>query len=296
VLKNSVKNVYKLFEPEIQLPLIFDSPHSGRIYPKDFNYSCEFEDLVRAEDNYVDDLFLCAPEYGGTLLCSLFPRTYIDVNRARNDLDLEVLDGTWPHHVVSSHRAQAGIGLIRRLIKPGTPVYNRRLSTEETAARIRKYYDPYHQTLKELIDNAHYKFGEVWHINCHSMPYDSVIPSPKKGRQMVADNKNPDFVIGDRDGTSSDPDFSHSLKDFLSDLGYKVTINKPYKGVELVKRYSNPEKKRHSIQIEINKALYWDEEKLKKNSGYGETKITIEKMIEFCANYAQSSLTNIAAD
>ena len=38
--------------------------------------------------------------------------------------------------------------------------------------------------------------------------------------------------------------------------------NHPYKGVELVRRYSNPAEHRHSIQLEINRRLYMDEHTL----------------------------------
>jgi N-formylglutamate deformylase len=41
-----------------------------------------------------------------------------------------------------------------------------------------------------------------------------------------------------------------------------VEYNHPYKGVELVRRYSNPAQHRHSIQLEINRKLYMDESTL----------------------------------
>jgi len=277
------------------LPLVFDSPHSGRIYPDDFDYACEFEDLEKAEDNYVDDLFLPAPEHGGTLLCALFPRTYIDPNRAQDDFDPELLDGELPYPITASPRARAGVGLIRRIIKPDTPIYSRKLNFHEVGQRIEKYYKPYHIALEKLLDDSYNKFGSVWHINCHSMPSKNAISKYARDVYPDAPDKLPDFIIGDRDGTSCDPEFSNAIQGFLKDLGYKVTINNPYKGVELVRRYSNPDAGRHSVQIEINKALYWDEDSAKKSKKYNGLKIDAEKLIEFCAGYAQNKLGNIDA-
>ena len=39
------------------IPLIVDSPHSGVIYPSDFNHQAEFSKLRQAEDSYVDELY-----------------------------------------------------------------------------------------------------------------------------------------------------------------------------------------------------------------------------------------------
>ena len=169
-----MKNVLSILKPDSPLPLIFDSPHSGTIYPDDFHYACDFSELVQAEDKYVDELFSCVTNYGGTLLLAEFPRSYIDVNRSADDIDVDLFEGHWPDKLYGpidpTSRSDAGIGLIRRLVKPGIPVYDRYLSPEEIHARVQTYYKPYHEKLEELIESAHYNFGEVWHINCHSMP------------------------------------------------------------------------------------------------------------------------------
>jgi N-formylglutamate amidohydrolase len=106
----------------------------------------------------------------------------------------------------------------------------------------------------------------------------------------------PDFVLGDRDGTSCDLDFTYALRDFLKGLGYRVALNNPYKGVELVRLHGRPKDGYNSLQIEINKALYWNEHRSKRNKNYNELKSDIDKLIEFCASYAAGSLTAIAAD
>ena len=103
-------------------------------------------------------------------------------------------------------------------------------------------------------------------------------------------------MIGDRDGSTADLHFRHSIADFLKSLGHIVSINDPFKGVELVRRYSNPTRGRHSIQIEINKALYMNEETGEKNKNYNALKADIEKLCAFIADYARANLVQKAAD
>jgi N-formylglutamate amidohydrolase len=293
-MNTEIKNIYGIIQPKNRpLPLIFDSPHSGRIYPEDFKFACSFEELQKAEDNYVDDLFDHTPLYGAHLLKAYFPRTYIDVNRCEYDIDENVLSDKWPHTIKPTQRSHAGIGLIRRILKPGIPVYNRTLSIEEVLNRIDTYYRPYHESLKALLDQAHYDFGSVWHINCHSMP-SGKFSAVRSGLSIFS--HEPDFVLGNRDGTTSSIDFTRETREFLRSLGYRVAINNPYRGVELIRKYSSPAEGRHSLQIEINKALYWDEKHSSKNKNYEQLKKDLEKLTQFFAGYVKNNLIDLAAD
>ena len=84
-------------EPQTEeVPLVFDSPHSGSDYPEDFRFCCPLDLLRTAEDSYVDELYAAAPELGATLIGALFPRSYVDPNRASDDLDPALFDAPWP--------------------------------------------------------------------------------------------------------------------------------------------------------------------------------------------------------
>lgn len=292
---SKISGVYELQQPEQSLPVIFDSPHSGTIYPKDFNYACDFKDLQRAEDAYVNELFSAAPDHGASFLHAFFPRSYLDVNRAADDIDEELLSEPWPETaepINPTNRSHAGIGLIRRLVKPGVPVYGEKLSPADIQNRIEKYYTPYHEALENLIKTAHYNFGQSYHINCHSMP--SAVS--KNSFTRINPFQSPDFVLGDRNGTSCDLTFTHALRDFLKSKGYKVAINDPYKGVELVERYSAPATGRHSIQIEICRSLYMNEITCQKSKNFNKLQSDITDLISFISDYAKSNLTDLAAD
>lgn len=282
--KNHVVQVYRIERAAPSapaVPVIYDSPHSGRLYPEDFDYECDTGLMTRAEDNHVDDLLSGCTDLGIPLLCAEFPRTYIDLNRATDDIEpQQICDNNDLLICNPSDKGQAGIGLIRRDIKPGIPVYRTRPTATEIKRRIEAYYDPYHQALSGLIDETARTHGYLWHINWHSMPsLGSVTPLPRLGRPQR--RGQPDFVLGDRHGTTCWPVYTNKIKMFLSDLGYVVDINDPYKGAEIVRRHSNPLQGLFSLQIEINKGLYWDERKMKKNSYFSLLKDDLQKLSSF---------------
>jgi N-formylglutamate deformylase len=264
-----------------EVPLVFDSPHSGSEYPEDFRFCCSIDVLRTAEDAYVDELYAAAPELGATLIGAVFPRSYLDPNRAADDLDTMHIDGTWPSPLSPSHRTRAGLGLVRRVARPGIPIYDRKLTAAEVMARVDRCHTPYHHVLAEACDRVHRKFGTVWHVNCHSMPSQR---SGKKGGRC------PDFVLGDRDGTTCAPEFTDFVAGVLRGRGYTVRINEVYKGVEIVKRQGRPAANRHSLQIEVDRALYMDQKTLEKTRGFGRLRADITFMIEALKGFASARL------
>jgi len=251
------------------VPVVFDSPHSGAHYPEDFRHCMSEQGLRRLEDAFVDELFDDAPDVGVSFLRALFPRSYIDPNRAPDDIDVAMLDGEWPHEANPGPKSESGIGLIFRLAAEG-PVYDRKLAVHEICNRLDRYYWPYHRTLQDLLDVTWKRFGTVLHVNCHSMKSVSTGSMPE-GRGA----RRADFVLGDRDGTACAPGLTEQVHGHLSAAGYTVAVNAPYKGMELVRRYSDPNRGRHSLQIEVNRALYMDEHRVRKSEGFNALKGTL---------------------
>jgi len=268
------------------VPLLLDSPHSGTRYPADFNFVCPFPLLRQAEDTYVDELFCMAPDLGATYLCALFPRSYIDANRAPDDIDPSMLDGEWPAPTVPSAKSLAGMGLVRHLCRPGVPMYDGRLPVSVVQDRLENYWRPYHDLLADSLDALHARFGVVYHVNCHSMP--SFVIGP--------DRQSPDFVVGDRDGSTSDPVFTRLIVATLRDMGYKVRVNDPYKGVELVRRYSCPGRGRHAVQLEIDRRLYMDEETLEIHDGFHELRANLNILMQRLRDFAAEQTVRLAAE
>ena len=245
------------------MPLVLDSPHSGNRFPADFDAAVSEAELREGEDCYVDELYAGGPEMGVPLLAALWPRTYLDPNRHAGDVDLDLIDGTWPAEYRPSGKAKVGKALVWRTLEDGRPIYAKRLVPEVVLRRIENFHAPYHEGIRALLDETRARFGRVYHINCHSM-------RAVAGKQAEdgEGSVRADFVLGDRDGTSCEPRFTEFVRATLSGMGYGVKVNDPYKGVELVRAYSDPKAGRHSLQIEINKRLYMDEATLKKSAGF----------------------------
>lgn len=260
-------------------PLVLDSPHSGVAYPADFRHSCELAVLRQAEDTHVEKLYDFAPGLGVAWVEALFPRSYIDVNRNTTEFDVTLLEDDWSDAVETDPAAlskvRLGKGLVWRMTDEGTPIYDRKLSAAEVRARIDRCWQPYHAAVAEAIARAHARHGYSIHLNCHSMP--AVASAYSTDFPGLA---HADFVIGDRDGTTASPALSQRLCDLLRGFGYEVSYNHPYKGVELVRRYGDPARNRHSIQVEINRKLYMDEATLQPHEGFARLRSDLQRMVQ----------------
>lgn len=259
-----MSSIFGIYGPRLAaFPLILDSPHSGRAFPDDFGAAVSEAELREGEDCFVDELYAGGPEMGVPLLAALWPRTYLDPNRHAGDVDLELLQGSWPGEYRPSGKAKVGKALIWRTLEDGRPIYAGRLAVDLVFRRIQVFHVPYHSALQRLLSETHSKYGRVYHINCHSM-------RAVAGKQSDdgEGSARADFVLGDRDSTSCDPAFTEFVRVTLAAMGYQVKVNDPYKGVELVRAYSDPKRGRHSLQIEINKRLYMDEASLRKTAGF----------------------------
>ena len=280
-----MKDVIRIHGPDAQdarIPLVLDSPHSGSRFPSDFDAIVSEFDLRDGEDCFVDELYLPATEFGIPLLAAQTPRTYVDPNRHAGDIDLELIEGDWPHEFMPSGKARFGKALIWRTLDDGRAIYGRKLTVDEVVGRIERCHAPYHRELAGLLDRAHARFGVVYHLNCHSMK--SVAGLMGEGG---AGSVRADFVLGDRDGTSCDPEFTEFVRAALASMDYEVRVNEPYKGVELVRAYSSPDRARHSLQVEINKRLYMDEPTRSREPGFEKLQRDLVTMVEAISDYVR---------
>lgn len=266
------------------VPMVFDSPHSGTWCPPDMQAAASENEIMSSCDALVDELWAGVATAGGVLVAARFHRVYVDVNRDRRDIDQELLAEPWRGAVSPTEKTRAGMGLIRRLALPGVPMYARKLSLVEVEHRLDHYYDSYHAVLASVCDRAYARFGRVWHVNCHSMK--------SIGNAMNADNgqSRPDMVVSDRHGTSADPQFTRWVAGALREFGYHVTVNAPYIGGDIVRKYGNPHSGWNSIQIEINRRLYMDEETLEKTHGFSSLQDNLNTFISYLVMYIRAQL------
>lgn len=243
-------------------PFVFCSPHSGRIYPRRFLDSSRLDPMTlrRSEDCFVDELFARPASHGATLIAARFPRAYLDPNREPFELDPELFVDVLPDWAnARSIRVAGGLGTIARIVADGEEIYGEPLALSDALKRIELLHRPFHEALRSLLDQARRRFGYAILVDCHSMPSAHV---------AQAASPRPDFVIGDRFGTSCDLRLTRFLRSAIAALGYDVQLNRPYAGGFITEHYGRPLRGLHAVQIEINRGLYMDERTLTKTGGF----------------------------
>lgn len=263
----------------LETPVIFASPHSGRIYPNDLLRASKLsrETLRQSEDCYVDLLFANVPRYGAPLLKALFPRAYVDVNRKADELDPRMFTndgkgGSMRHADSQSSRVLAGLGVVPRIVADGKNIYAKRLPADDARNRLAACYQPYHTALRQLVDQARAAFGVAIIIDCHSMP--SIGGAPLRAGEPPID-----FVLGDRFGVSSAPGLPILMESFLARKGFNVVRNAPYAGGYVATAYGRPARGVHVLQLEINRALYLDEERFTRTDNFDPLRQTLEELV-----------------
>ena len=242
--------------------VVFNSPHSGNVYPREFVAAARLDlaALRRSEDAFVDELFIGVVTRGYPLMRAHFPRCYVDVNREPYELDPRMFDGRLPSFAnTRSMRVAGGLGTVARVVGDAQEIYDQRIPVDDALRRIEALYKPYHRALRRLVTRVHRNFGTVVLVDCHSMP------SAGGSRD---DRPRADFVLGDRYGTSCSPHITDVVETMLAELGYSVSRNKPYAGGFITEHYGNPPAGVHTIQLEINRSLYMDERHYERSTNF----------------------------
>jgi N-formylglutamate amidohydrolase len=256
---------FEIVEPAAwRAPIIFNSPHSGSVYPDEFLKASRIDlpALRRSEDSFMDELIGGLSDHGFPVVRVNFPRSYVDVNREPYELDPRMFSGRLPSFAnTRSMRVAGGLGTIPRVVGDGQEIYRERLGIDDALARIEAFYKPYHRALRRLINKAHQTFGTVVVVDCHSMP--SIGVSRDEPRR-------PDVVIGDRYGTSCAPLLPDVVEETMRALGYSFGRNKPYAGGFITEHYGNPASGLHAIQLELNRAIYMDERRRERSERFAQ--------------------------
>ena len=285
---NDENSSYEILRPDDwSSPVIFASPHSGRNYPAAFVKASRLDPLGlrRSEDAFVDEMFITAPVYGAPLLRAHFPRVYVDANREPYELDPEMFDSPLPSYVnTTSPRVTAGLGTMARVVTSGEEVYSEKLRFEDAKKAIQATYIPYHEALKGLLNEAKVRFGCYLLIDCHSMPSIGGPMDRDPGFNRV------DFILGDRHGTSCTNLVTNQVEQNLKAMKYVVTRNNPYAGGFTSGHYGQPTENQHTLQIEINRALYMNELLIDHSEGFDPLKRNLEKLIQAITKISPESL------
>jgi N-formylglutamate amidohydrolase len=261
--KEELDPPFEILEPgECHGPAVFNSPHSGSVYPRAFLSASRLDlaTLRRSEDSFVDELIRGVVAQGYPLMRAHFPRCYVDVNREPYELDPRMFEGRLPSFAnTRSMRVAGGLGTVARVVGDAQEIYGQRLPVDDAIRRIETLYKPYHRSLRRLFTRVHRDFGAAVLVDCHSMPSAA---GAKDERPRA------DVVLGDRYGTSCAVVVVETIEATLRGLGYVVSRNKPYAGGFITEHYGNPAVGLHAIQLEINRALYMDERRYERSAGF----------------------------
>ena len=266
---------FEILEPAAcRGPVLFNSPHSGSTYPPEFlNVSrLDIATLRRSEDSFVDALMAGVVAQGYPLMRAHFPRCFVDVNREPYELDPRMFEGCLPSFAnTRSMRVAGGLGTVARVVGDAQEIYDRRIPIDNALARIESLYKPYHRALRRLFSRLHRDFGAAMLIDCHSMPSTA---------GQKDERPRPEFVLGDRYGTSCVGAVAETVERTLRGMGYTVSRNKPYAGGFITEHYGNPAAGLHAIQLEINRALYMDERRYQRANGFDRLAADLEVLAQ----------------
>ena len=270
-LRDELDPPFEVIEPAVcEAPVVFNSPHSGSTYPRDFLVTSRLDiaTLRRSEDSFVDALITGVIKRGYPMMRAHFPRCYVDVNREPYELDPRMFDGRLPSFAnTRSMRVAGGLGTVARVVGDAQEIYDQRIPVDDALRRIESLYKPYHRALRRLFTRLHRDFGAAILVDCHSMPSSA-------GHRD--DRPRPEFVLGDRYGTSCTGAVSETIEKTLRGMGYSVSRNKPYAGGFITEHYGNPAAGLHAIQLEINRGLYMDERRYERSQNFGKLAVDLE--------------------
>ena len=275
-------NVLDVFnDDDIRYPLILSIPHCGTVFPEEFLKAVKPDVLTlrKNEDIFVYDLIKPAIDNAQITAVKLnLNRAFIDVNRAKVELDPNMFFD-YPREDIglNQQRSRYGLGIIHKVTADSQPIYAGKISYKEAEERIKNVYDAYHQTLKNLIDRTIAKFGFCLVLDCHSMP--------SKICSIISESPRIDFCLGNLFEQSCPNKISFYVENELSKREYYVSKNRPYSGAFITFNYCEPRKQSYTLQLEINRVIYADENTLEKSSNFQRVSYDLSKVITQLANF-----------
>ncbi|QEE36867.1 N-formylglutamate amidohydrolase [Octadecabacter sp. SW4] len=270
--------------------VVFASPHSGRDYPTAFlrRAVLDAQQIRSSEDAFVDQLFDAAPRHGAPLLLAGAPRAYVDLNRAPEEFDPALIDGI--RRAAHNPRIASGLGVIPRVVSNGRAIMRGKISLAEAHMRITDHWRPYHDQLQTLLDQAHGAFGEAILIDCHSMPHEAIESVSPAG------SARPDVVLGDRFGAAAAGSVVERVEAAFASAGFKVARNMPFAGAYITQHYGRPSRRQHAVQVEIDRALYMDEQSVRPNGNFAAFKTALDGVVAELAAIGEAGDLRVAAE
>lgn len=281
---------FSLYHPRFRdTGVVFASPHSGSQYDATFLKETVLDErtIRSSEDAYVDRLYAFATECGAPFLCANTPRAYVDLNRGADELDPALIAGL--RRATLNPRISSGLGVIPRVVAGGRAIYQGKMTLGAAQKRLSTHWHPYHNTLRQLMDESLMQHGQAILLDCHSMPHEALATSRKAGGPA------PEIVLGDRFGASASTEIVDAVEGAFQDAGFRTARNMPFAGAFMAQHYGRPQAGRHVVQIELDRSLYMDEASITPNYRFTEMQKRLRTVIARIADIGRRK-TALAAE
>ena len=192
--------------------------------------------LARKDADWgIDRLYDFVAGLGATVVRTSISRTVIDVNRDPSGASL--------------YPGQATTELCPTTTFDGEPLYREGEAPDklEVASRKAAYFDPYHAALATEIARLRGLHSAIALYDCHSIR--SVIPRLFEGQL-------PGFNLGTNGGSSADSSLGEGVVEVLKTSGIGYVVNGRFKGGWITRRYGDPSRGVHALQMEIACRVY----------------------------------------
>jgi len=226
-------------------------PHAGEQIAPETEWLKNLDEriLMCDVDRYVDELY--RPVWEELQIPSIvtqWHRYVVDPNRKPDDVDEDSVRGSF------NPSGTFPIGLHWSVTTQGHRLITKPMSVELHQKLLDQYYSPFHQQ----IENKFQQFrvlgaSKIFHLDAHSMPSKGTEVHPDPG-QMRAE-----IIVSDFNGQSCDPRFTELVLAAYEKAGFEVKKNWPYIGGGVTQRYGKPNAGQHTLQVEMNRAIYMDE-------------------------------------
>ena len=222
-------------------PLLVSLPHDGSAIPDALK--ARMTPAARAApdtDWHVSRLYAFARDLGASILVPAYSRYVIDLNRGEDDTSL--------------YPGQNTTGLVPLLRFTGEPVYlpGAEPDAGEVAARVERYWRPYHQALRGELDRLRALHARVVLWEGHSIR--------GSGLPFLFEGRLPDLNLGTATGASCTPALQARLEAVLAgQTDYDWVANGRFKGGHITRYYGAPERGVDAVQLELSQRTYMDE-------------------------------------
>ncbi len=235
-------------------PVLLTVPHAGDFYPNIFIQNLKLKlNKVRKIEDFQSNRILDLMDFeSADVIIAKCSRVVVDLNRSRNAIDNDMfINRVNSQQIDEKKMISFGLGVFPKIILSEN-IFKNKLPVSYANFILENFYDPFHKILSNQINKLLSIFGVCYHFDLHTMPSNALKRFKKK----------PDIVLGNNHGRSSSNKLIDHMRKNFENNGLIVQLNNPYAGGFITRNYGNPTKGVETIQIEVNRSLYMNEEKL----------------------------------